>query len=213
MIKNIKIFKMTLRSKYRGYRETLDKEKKRLMDEKILKKIMILNVYKYADIVFTYVSKDIEVDTYRLMEESWQNGKKVAVPKCKPEAKAMDFYIIKSFDDLEKCTFGLLEPIASRCEKITDFSSRNVCIVPGFCFDNEGFRLGYGYGYYDRFLQNFKGTAVGICYSDSIIRRLPHGRFDRPIDILLTDTYIKEINDKKRSLKKRGDHYEKIYKN
>ena len=211
MAKNIKRFKMNLRKKFRTYRENLDKEKKQFMDEKILQKISILNVYKSSCIVFTYVSKDIEVDTYKLMEKSWADGKKVAVPRCKPETKEMDFYIINSFDDLEKATFGLLEPITSKCEKVTDFSE-GVCIVPGFCFDNMGFRLGYGHGYYDRFLQNFKGTTIGICYVGSILPKLPHGRFDKPVDILLTDRYIKEIKSKKRFLK-RGSHYEKIRKN
>ncbi len=211
MAKNIKLFKMKLRSKFRTYRENLDIEKKQLMDEKILKKILILNAYKLSGFVFTYVSKDIEVDTYELIKQCWKDNKKVAVPKCKPDTKAMDFYIINSFNDLEKATFGLLEPITSKCEKPTGFSN-SICIVPGFCFDNEGFRLGYGHGFYDRFLQNFQGTTIGVCYSDSIIAKLPHGRFDRPVDILLTDRYIKEINNKKRFLK-RGSHYEKFRKN
>ena len=211
MAKNIKMFKMKLRSKFRAYRENLNEEKKHFMDEKILNKILILNAYKFADIIFTYVSKNIEVDTLKLMETSWEDGKKVAAPKCKPETRAMDFYVINSFDDLEKGTFGLSEPIPSKCEKITDFS-KGVCIVPGFCFDNQGFRLGYGYGYYDRFLQNFQGTTIGVCYAESMIQKLPHGRFDRPVDILLTDRYIKEINNKKR-FSKEVSHYEKIYKN
>ncbi len=208
---NIKLFKIKLRKKWRTYRENLDAEKKQSMDEKILRKILILNAYKFSDFVFTYVSKDIEVDTYEFIKQCWRENKKVAVPKCKPETKAMDFYIINSFDNLEKSTFGLLEPIPSKCEKVTDFS-KGICIVPGFCFDNEGFRLGYGHGFYDRFLQNFQGTVIGICYSDSIVRKLPHGRFDKPVDILLTDRYIKEINSKKRFFK-RGNRYEKIHKN
>ncbi len=194
---------MKLRSQFRSYRENLDKNKKELMDEKILKKITILNAYKSANIVFTYVSKDIEVDTYKLIKKCWQDGKKVAAPKCRPETKSMDFYIINSFDDLEKSTFGLLEPIPLKCKKVTVFS-QGLCIVPGFCFDRQGFRLGYGYGYYDRFLQNFKGTILGICYSDSITYKLPHGKFDKPVDILLTDKYIKEIKTNTNKTKKRG---------
>lgn len=195
MVKNIKLFKMKLRSKFRKYRETLDKNKKKIMDEKILKNILILNAYKFANIVFTYVSKDIEVDTYEIMKKCWEDGKKVAVPKCRPQNKSMDFYIINSFDDLEKSTFGLLEPIPTKCEKVKDFS-KGLCIVPGFCFDKQGFRLGYGYGYYDRFLQNFGGLILGICYEECITYKLPHGKFDKPVDILLTDRYIKEIKNK-----------------
>lgn len=202
MIRNIKLFKTKLRAKFRAYRESLDKNKKQLMDEKILKKILFLSAYKLSGVIFTYVSKDIEVDTYKLMEKCWEDGKKVAVPKCVTKNKSMHFYIINSFGDLEKSTFGLLEPVVSKCERVTDFS-QGLCIVPGFCFDAEGFRLGYGYGYYDRFLQKFKGSTLGICYSESIVTKLPHGRFDRPVDILLTDGYIKEVNHLNR-FSKRG---------
>ena len=187
MIRNIKLFKTKLRAKFRAYRESLDKNKKQLMDEKILKKILFLSAYKLSGIIFTYVSKDIEVDTYKLMEKCWEDGKKVAVPKCVTKNKSMHFYIINSFGDLEKSTFGLLEPVVSKCERVTDFS-QGLCIVPGF---------------YDRFLQKFKGSTLGICYSESIVTKLPHGRFDRPVDILLTDGYIKEVNHLNR-FSKRG---------
>ena len=173
MIRNIKLYKTKLRQKYRSIRERMPKDKKSVMDEKILSKICILNAYKKSDTVFTYVSKEIEVDT---------------------------------FDDLEKATFGLLEPIREKCQKVKDYSS-GLCIVPGFCFDYKGYRLGYGYGYYDRFLQNFGGTTLGICYSNCIIPQLPHGRFDKHVDILLNDRYIKEIKrEKKHEIIKKRKH-------
>lgn len=201
MIRNIKLFKTKMRSKFCEYREFLDKNKKQIMDEKILKKISVLNVYKLSGIIFTYVSKDIEVDTYNLIKQCWSENKKVAVPKCITKDKTMNFYSIDSFDDLEKSTFGLLEPSGLKCTQVTDFS-QGLCVVPGFCFDNEGFRLGYGHGYYDHFLQKFKGFNLGVCYSESIVPKLPHGRFDRPVDILITDKYIKEISNPKRCLKR-----------
>lgn len=192
MIKNIKLYKTKLRQKYRLIRERMDKQKKAEMDEKILNKITILNAYRNNETVFTYVSKEIEVDTLKFIEKCWEDGKKVAVPACNSENRSMHFYFINSFDDLEKATFGLLEPIRDKCELVTDFS-KGLCVVPGFCFDYKGYRLGYGYGYYDRFLQNFGGTTLGICYSNCIIPQLPHGKFDKHVDILLNDKYIKEI--------------------
>lgn len=192
MIKNIKLFKMRLRQKYRALRESMDKKEKQIMNKKILDKVSILKKYNKSNVVFTYVSKEIEVDTSELIIKCLSENKKVAVPICKTENRTMDFYFIHSSDDLEKGAFGLLEPIEGKCEKVIDFSD-GLCIVPGFCFDYKGYRLGYGYGYYDRFLQNFGGTTVGICYSKFIIPQLPHGKFDRPVDILVTDQYIKEI--------------------
>ena len=183
---------MKLRQKYRLIREKTDKDKKAEMDEKILNKITILNAYRNNKTVFTYVSKEIEVNTFHFIEKCWKDGKKVAVPACNSENRSMNFYFINSFDDLEKATFGLLEPIRDKCELVTDFS-QGLCVVPGFCFDYKGYRLGYGYGYYDRFLQNFGGITLGICYSNCIIPQLPHGKFDKHVDILLNDKYIKEI--------------------
>ena len=132
------------------------------------------------------------MNTFHFIEKCWKDGKKVAVPACNSENRSMNFYFINSFDDLEKATFGLLEPIRDKCELVTNFS-QGLCVVPGFCFDYKGYRLGYGYGYYDRFLQNFGGITLGICYSNCIIPQLPHGKFDKHVDILLNDKYIKEI--------------------
>lgn len=194
---------MKLRKRYRFIREHMFKDRKLEMDKKILDKICILNAYKNNETVFTYVSKEIEVDTHELIKRCWSDGKKVAVPACNSEDRTMNFYFINSFEDLEKATFGLLEPKREKCELVTDYST-GLCIVPGFCFDYKGYRLGYGYGYYDRFLQNFQGINLGICYSNCMIPKLPHGKFDKHVDILLNDKYIKEI--------KKERHYENYKK-
>jgi 5-formyltetrahydrofolate cyclo-ligase len=171
----------------------MKKDEKQAMDRKILDKISILKKYKESKVIFTYISKEIEVDTSELIKKCLSENKKVAVPACNKNDRTMDFYFITSRDDLEKGTFGLWEPIKEKCERVTDFSE-GLCIVPGFCFDYKGYRLGYGYGYYDRFLQHFGGTTVGLCYSKYITPQLPHGKFDRPVDVLITDQYIKEIH-------------------
>lgn len=192
MRKNMKEFKIHLRKKYRSMRENMDLKIKKIWDGKILKKITILNKYKRCKTILTYVSKDIEVDTIGIIKKAWEDGKKVAVPACNKETMEMNFYEINSIDDLEKGTFGLLEPKKGTCKKIEE-TQATICIIPGFSFDQEGFRLGYGYGYYDRFLQNFKGTKIGICYNNCIVDKLPHGRFDCSVDILVTNAFIREI--------------------
>ena len=193
IIKNIKLFKIDLRKKYRGIRENMPEALKKAMDKRILKRFTVLKKYRESKLVLTYVSKDIEVDTFNIIKRCWEDGKTVAIPVCDTENRKMGFYVIKSLEDMAPGTFGVLEPVLSRCEKVTDFS-KGVCIVPGFCFDAEGYRLGYGYGYYDRFLPSFGGVTVGLCYSNCLRYKLPHGRFDRCVDILITDKYIKQIN-------------------
>lgn len=191
-IKNLKIFKTNLRKKYRGMREKIPYEKKELMDRQIARRFMLLDKYEKSKIVFTYVSKDIEVSTYSIINDAWKRKKFVAVPKCNVENKSMDFYFISSFDDLKKGTFGVYEPNELKCRIVTRFSE-GICVVPGFCFDSFGYRLGYGHGYYDRFLTRFNGFTVGLCYSNCTSFKLPNGRYDRPVDILVTEKYVRRI--------------------
>ena len=100
----------------------------------------------------------------------------------------MEFYLIKSFNDLEVATFSVLEPKVNQCEKLTQFS-QSVCIVPGLAFDIRGYRLGYGKGYYDRFLNKYDLPKFGICYTLCTQTKLINGKYDKPVDLLITDKY------------------------
>lgn len=203
--KNIKQYKTKLRQKYRNYRERMEKREKSYKDRNILKKFTSIYHYNRNDIIFTYISKEIEVSTIGIIKKAWEHKKKIAVPKCIKDTRQMDFYIIESFDDLEVGMFGVLEPIVSKCKKVTDFS-RGICIVPGFSFDFQGFRLGYGKGYYDRFLPKFKGLVVGLCYESCVDTKLPHGYFDRPVQLLITDKRIRRTSYKKGTYRKRKSY-------
>lgn len=198
---NIRQFKIGLREHYKSIRVSMIGQQKDRLDKKIRKKFFATKEYKFNNIIFTYVSKEIEVDTKDIILKAIQDNKIVAVPKCITDENIMEFYRIKSFEDLDVGVFGVLEPIVERCELITDFS-RGLCIVPGFSFDCKGYRLGYGKGYYDRFLSVFEGNTVGLCYHNCMRMLLPHGYFDKPVDILVTDTYIKTIRKQRSNTKK-----------
>ncbi len=191
-VKNIREVKKNLRARYRKFREHMDPEQKLEMDSSIQSRLLALGEYSRADTIFTYVSKPIEVDTISLIKAAFANRKQVAVPRCVPETCDMEFYYIRSLDDLEKGLFGVLEPVSSKCRLVTDYSG-GLCIVPGLCFDAQGYRLGYGKGYYDRFLADFKGDTVGICYAGCVQWNLPHGYYDKPVDLLITEKYNRRI--------------------
>lgn len=167
-------------------------ESKQKLDCELLSRVLSTEEYSDAETILTYVSTEIEVDTKALINAALQNNKRVAVPMCIKDETSLDFYYINSFDDLTPGTFGVLEPDPLKCEKLIDFSS-GLCIVPGLSFDTEGYRLGYGKGYYDRFLSKFKGITVGLCYVYCIKLKLPHGYYDKPVDILITDKYIRRL--------------------
>lgn len=192
---NIKEVKTRLRNEYKNKRQRMPSEQKEKSDIRIANRLFSLAAYKKANTVFTYVSKDIEVDTINIINQCLNDKKRVAVPRCVPNTRNMDFYYITSLSHLEHGSFGVLEPNIEKCKKAKDFSN-SICIVPGLCFDTSGYRLGYGKGYYDRFLSEFKQPTIGICYQNCIINNLPHGYFDKPVNILLTEqieSYISAV--------------------
>ena len=196
-IKNIKAIKIQLRSQMKKQRANLEPAKKQELDRRIRERLFSLWQDKSCKQLLVYVSKEIEVDTLKLIEAALRDGKRVAVPRCITQDTQMEFYYIRSMQDLEKGTFGVWEPIPAKCEKVEDFRHA-LCIVPGLSFDAQGYRLGYGKGYYDRFLNGFDGVTAGICYSMCVKWELPHGYFDKPVDLLVTDRYFRKIHSEKR---------------
>lgn len=188
-VNDIRPYKTKLRNKFKALRLGMDISEKERFDEKIRNRFLNTWQYRDADTILTYVSTDIEVDTKGIIQSALDDMKTVAVPRCIDGTRNMDFYIIKSLDDLEIGTFSVLEPIISKCEKLTDLS-HGLCIVPALSFDRRGFRLGYGKGYYDRFLSSFGGETLGICYNSCIVDNLPHGKFDRSVDKIITQSNI-----------------------
>lgn len=192
-VNDIKAEKTELRQTVKTSRSRIDREKKRDYDAEIQSRVLALREYAASNIIFTYVSRGIEVDTKGIIYAAWANGKRVAVPKSDPDTTMMSFYLIKSMDDLEPGHYELPEPIVSRCEQVTDFS-HGLCIVPGLSFDAEGYRLGYGRGYYDRFLKQFRGTSVGLCYSSYVKYKLPRSDYDMPVDKIATERYLRSAH-------------------
>ena len=189
LLTNVKEEKRRLRSKYKKLRAACPPDVKRRLDEGLTAKVLSMEEYSACETLFIFVSTPIECDTSRIIRDALKKGKRVAVPRCTDKTGKMAFYYIKSEGDLAPGAFALMEPDPERCEKVTDFSS-GLCIVPGLCFDLEGYRVGFGKGYYDRFLDVFKGVTAGVCYSKYTLKQLPRGTYDRHTDILVTEKFI-----------------------
>lgn len=200
-VTDIRPIKSALREKYKRMRKEMPLQLKEKKDRQIAERICKLWQYRQNSILLTYVSTPIEVDTRALISRALQDGKRVAVPHCVSNTRTMEFYFIDSLEDLEPGSFGVLEPAPDPQKKLTDFS-QGLCLVPAFSYDWDGFRLGYGKGYYDRFLSRFQGNMVGICYSECVRPHLPHGRYDRAVELLVTDAFLRRIPQ----IKKRGEH-------
>lgn len=190
---DIRPVKAALREKYRSIRAAMTEDEKINCDEAIAQQVRRLWQYEKNDALLIYVSTPIEVDTRAIIIQALEDGKKVAVPRCVAGTRNMEFYYIRSLNDLAPGSFGVLEPVPERTELMTDFS-HGLCIVPAFSYDWSGFRLGYGKGYYDRFLSRFEGNIIGICYSSCVQRSLPHGRYDRPVELLVTESFLRRTS-------------------
>lgn len=184
--------KSVLRKKQRAARLALSADDKKCKDDKIFEQMRKILSAAQENTVFTYVSGDIEVDTRRIIHYSLKVGKRVAVPRCSDSNGSMRFYYIDSPAQLEKGSFGILEP-RIECPEASDLS-HGLCIVPGLSFDGKGFRLGFGKGYYDRFLSKFGGVCIGMCYDADFTQTLPSDNFDRSVDMLVTETTVHEFN-------------------
>ncbi len=186
MIKDIRPEKNALRAQSLDWRKQLSRGEKQRMDFKIQNKFLTLWKFREVTTLLVYCSKPLEVDTALIIDRALAMGKTVAAPRCVPGTRDMDFYIIKSRADLVPGAFGVMEPDTEKCTLLRDYTS-SACIVPALMYDTEGYRLGYGKGYYDRFLSGYNGACIGLGYMALIKDNLPHGKFDRKVDIIVTE--------------------------
>lgn len=191
---DIRKYKQELRLRCRAKRTGLNAEEKAKLDKSVAENVRRLKEYRPAHTVLIYMSTPIEVDTVSIIKNAWEDGKRVAIPRCIPESRDMEFHYIDNIESLKPGTFGVLEPDPS-LPIVNDFSGC-LMIVPGMQFDMRGYRIGYGKGYYDRYMVRFTGISAGICYADELKPFMYHGRYDRHVDIVVTDKRIKTCNNK-----------------
>lgn len=191
---DIRPIKKKLRADARAMRRAMSPEKKQTLDRKIKNRLVNLWAVRDAETVLCYVSTEIEVDTREFITALLEMGKRVAVPRCEGERADMNFYYINSLAELSSGSFGVDEPDPQKTTMVGD-TEDTVCIVPAFMFDKSGYRLGYGKGYYDRYLSRYKGSTIGICYAENLQEELFHGKYDRTVDMIITEKDILTVAD------------------
>jgi 5-formyltetrahydrofolate cyclo-ligase len=182
--------KVQMRKVLKEIRKSIPQDKKHKADIEIISRFLMTKEYSDAELVLCYVSQKDEIDTTTLIYSALANGKKVGVPKCCGDM--IDFYYIDSLDDLVVGSYGILEPDVKKCKRINNFTN-SVLVAPGLGFSPDGNRIGYGKGYYDRFLANYKGTVVGLSYYNLVKLNIPTEETDCKINILITEKYTRNI--------------------
>lgn len=178
--------KKNLRKEYRILRRAVENRESK--EEFITASLISSELFRNADCVFLYCSFDGETSTEGISEEAEFLGIKTAYPYCVDKDGTMEFYISLR-KDLIKGMYGIYEPDRENCEKAAS-SENSLCIVPGVAFGRNGERLGFGKGYYDRFLEDFKGKTVGLSFEECLSASIPMETHDKKIDYLITDKKI-----------------------
>ncbi|MBR1739490.1 MAG: 5-formyltetrahydrofolate cyclo-ligase [Ruminococcus sp.] len=176
--------KKELRAYFKALRASHETERA-LWDKMITERVLECGEYKAAKRLLAFVSNDIEVSTREIIDRALKE-KEVYCPRCIRGTSEMRFFRIMSTDDLEKGYFGILEPKA-HCGEL-ESSEGAVCLTPGLAYDERGFRLGFGKGFYDRFFKTFSGVRLGICYDECVVAELPADEHDIGADLLITES-------------------------
>ena len=168
----------------RNYAKYLRKniKNKEILEDKIKNKVLNNKKVLKSKNILIYVSLKDEVNTKIIIEELWNLNKNIYVPKV--ENNNINFYFINSFNDLKIGVFNILEPITNIKYK----NNKDSCIIiPGLLFDKDNYRLGYGGGYYDRFLENKNIYKIGICFSTMIVDKINIEKTDIKMDEIITE--------------------------
>lgn len=182
--------KQRLREEHLAAREALSEQERSVLDDRITQKLLAASEYVEATTVLTYVSISSEVSTRMFIESALRDGKTVAVPRCLP-GHCLEFVAITSLDQLVAAPFNLLEPPKDLSALAEVQMSNAICIVPALLVDTKGYRLGYGAGFYDRFLSTYPGKKICLAYQQSLSRTtLPHTAFDVAVDVVITESEV-----------------------
>lgn len=152
--------KAELRKQVLQEMKAVPQKQKIAMDQALTERFLNHPFYQEARVIATYLSFPHEFQTQELIDQALKNGKKVLIPKTYPKGR-MEF-VVYNPQQLKKTSFGLLEPQGDL--EVVDTSRIDLIHVPGLAFTIEGYRVGYGGGYYDRYLENFAGHSMSTIY-------------------------------------------------
>ena len=174
--------KSKLRKQVLQEMKALPREQKEFIDQALTERLLHHPFYQEAKVIATYLSFSHEFQTQGLIEQALKDDKKVRIPKTYPKG-CMDF-VVYDPQQLVKTSFGLLEPQGNL--EVMDASQIDLIHVPGLAFTTEGYRIGYGGGYYDRYLKHFSGHTLSTIYPCQIKDFIPE-KHDIPVQEVLID--------------------------
>lgn len=155
----------------------------------IVEKVLASDEFKYAETIGITLSRFPEVDTHHLIEIAWQAEKRIAIPRCIASTREMDFRLIDSFDQTEVVYMDLKEPKNELTESVKQ-EEIDLQIVPGVVYSETGYRIGFGGGYYDRYLINFPFETISLAFDCQIRDNIDIEAHDIPVSYIYTEEHI-----------------------
>ena len=178
--------KKELRSRLKKLRDEMSANERKEKSSAICRTVSGLKEYINASQLLCYAAIGSEADMTELINSALLSGKKVALPKT--ENGIIRFYTVNSLEKLEKGMYNIPEP--PKYAETADILSESICIVPAIGFDCECNRIGYGKGYYDAFLRDYKGVAVIAAFSCSLVKKIPSEPHDIAALMAVTESCI-----------------------
>lgn len=161
-----------------------------------------LDSYKEAGIIFVYSAMAKEIPTQGIIHTALNDGKKVALPKIRTGVKdgaEMDFVFINKDTEYKSGVYGILEPVSDEFIDVKGIDGHIEMLIPGLCFDIKGRRIGYGGGYYDRYLTKYpkdKFHTTALAHEYQIFESLPFNENDKTVNLIVTENRCIEIDER-----------------
>lgn len=170
-------------------RNSLTESQRKEKSEKICDRIIASDEFSRCKLLLVYYPIKSEVNILPLIQKAFELGKEIAFPISKKSSYQLDFRKVNSLQELSVGAYGICEPYESAPLPALPIKKEEaLCIVPALALDKNGGRLGYGKGFYDRFLKNFNGISLGVVFNELLCDYLPTEPTDIPLDIIITDT-------------------------
>lgn len=194
MSEKLLLDKKETRKRVLQQRRAFSASDKTLAELQMLLYLQSWDVFRNAATIHIFLSKTDEPNTAPMLEDCWKSGKKTGVPCVLPDTFELFHSQLKSFDDLRSGSLGVLEPSPENRISMTP-ESFDLVIIPGVAFDRQGGRLGYGKGYYDRFLDQTNAFRLALAFDFQVLENVPTEKHDVPMNGILTESGIIKVNN------------------
>lgn len=186
-----KLNKQELRKYMLEKREMLSLLEVQGKSHQINQQLIFFSAYQTAKTILTYLPIKNEPDTLPLINNAWEQKKQVLIPVTQAENNSLIPSRLKNLNELTRGIYNILTPKPEYLRPVNP-DNVDICILPGVAFDRQGYRLGYGGGYFDRFLPKLRTDClkIALAYDFQILDCLPRTKFDIPVDTIITETSV-----------------------